>query len=217
MEDCLRIRQEILGHDDLATAKALNNLGMALCKAGQTTRAILTLQQALKIRSRHLESCHSLIATSLKDLGSAYLDNREWENARIALEDCLQMRRTIFGDRHAATASVYDKLGEVYERQELYHEALEMVKSSLQCRRTRMIEATNANPNTSNASMKTSEEQAADTELDEREYPYAVSTYKDIQYAQSSRLEQEKEIDFRRDALRAAEGKLSSSNVPKTA
>jgi CHAT domain-containing protein len=134
-EQCLRLREEILGENHPDYATSLNILGMLYQGMGEYAKAEPLLVQALQIRKKALGVAHPDYAESLNNLAGLYHDMAEYGNAEPLLIQARDVARSALGETHSRyamtlnnLAGLYESMGDYGKAEPLYLEAREVLK-----------------------------------------------------------------------------------------
>ncbi len=122
-EVALRLRSNVLGKDDIATAESLHNLAKALCNQGRLAEAERLERNALVIRTRVLGKEHPEVATALSGLGKVLFQQGRRAEAESAYRQALVMRMKLFGEEHLSVAESLDDLASILFVQRKYDES----------------------------------------------------------------------------------------------
>jgi serine/threonine protein kinase/tetratricopeptide (TPR) repeat protein len=131
LEKSVKLRREVLGNENVDTAKSLNDLGWVLLEKQRSKEAEPFLQEAIKIRRKLRGEEHQETAESLNLLAFARKDQGDIVSAETLYRETLALRKKIFGPMHRDVAQSLNNLalmatekGDFTEADKLYQEAL---------------------------------------------------------------------------------------------
>jgi len=107
---------ERMGSDDTDRALDLNNLGVALDAAGQSTESDSLLRMALDLRRRTLGSRHEDTAQTLHNLASTTASLGDDAMALELLSEAIEIRRELFPEGHMDQAGSLTNLAQIQMR-----------------------------------------------------------------------------------------------------
>ncbi|HEY6806414.1 MAG TPA: serine/threonine-protein kinase [Pyrinomonadaceae bacterium] len=138
LEKSVKLRREVLGNENVDTAKSLNDLGWVLLEKQRSKEAEPFLQEAIKIRRKLRGEEHQETAESLNLLAFARKDQGDIASAETLYRETLALRRKIFGPMHRDVAQSLNNLalmatenGDYTEADKLYQEALVIDRQTL--------------------------------------------------------------------------------------
>lgn len=107
----MKIYQSIYGDYNLATARALDKLGLAACKTKENLDlALVALTDALEIRYTVLGQDHVDSIDTLNNIAGVRLNMKDFEKAAGDYQAVFSYREKIFGRNHASVAVTALKL-----------------------------------------------------------------------------------------------------------
>jgi tetratricopeptide (TPR) repeat protein len=114
-ELALRVREEVLGPEHIATVTSLNNLADLLQALGELSAAQLLHERALRANERLLGPGHPDTATSLNNLAGVLLAKNRVAAARPLFERALAIRKKALGPEHPLTASSFNNFASLVQ------------------------------------------------------------------------------------------------------
>lgn len=124
--DCERV----LGHDDLETLRARNNLASAYHMAGQLAVAIPLFERVLADCDRALGSDDVETLSARNNTASAYQDAGRLDEAIPMFENTVSDRERVLGQDHHQTLESRNNLADAYREAGRLDEAISMFKRS---------------------------------------------------------------------------------------
>lgn len=129
----LKIRKELLGEDNFATATSYRNLGQYFLKVEDCKEALSNFNKALEIREKILNQNHPYIAQSYSDLALGYscLGEEHEDQSLEFFMKALEIEEEIWGETHIDTARTYYNIGHSFFVLKNKSEALKYTEKSL--------------------------------------------------------------------------------------
>lgn len=127
----LEIRRAVLGPDDPAVARALDDLGSAAYNRGQYAEAEALYRQAIAIAEKALGPRNLELAGFLGDLGAALREAQKFAEAEQTVQRSLSIRVLLLPKDDPAIAASLDNLGRNYVKQGRYPDAREVLLESV--------------------------------------------------------------------------------------
>ncbi len=131
LEEAVRIRRQVLGHDDPELADSMSALGWLLVTRGQYEKAEPLLQASLSIRRRWFGNENPAVGSSLSDLGNLRLAKTDNAGAEPYFREALAIHRRFPGENGTALSWSLGNLaialqhkGDFAGAEALYREAL---------------------------------------------------------------------------------------------
>lgn len=103
--------RERAGADSLEVGESLNNLAIALTRAGEFDEAGALLRRAIEIKTKRLGADHPTVANSWSSLGAVHSALRERDAAVDAYRNALQIKQARLGAEHPEVAAELSNLG----------------------------------------------------------------------------------------------------------
>ena len=100
-----------------------NSLGKYFCEHEDHDKALMLLQQAIKITDEHLGDCVET-AKFLVNEGSVYLKMERYGKAQRSYQRALDLRRKLRIEDHEDTAFIWHGTGQIHLKREKYEDAL---------------------------------------------------------------------------------------------
>jgi len=110
----LKIRESILGKENLDTANAYNNLAVVYMSIKAYSKAEKYHLQALNIRELILGDQDSETATSYNNLGEFYISIKKYKEAELFILKALKICRKILKEEDFLTITSYNNLATLY-------------------------------------------------------------------------------------------------------
>jgi tetratricopeptide (TPR) repeat protein len=109
----------------------LNNLGLALLKAGDLQGAGLSLQRSLRLSEERLGAEHPDLASILTNLAGLYYAQGRYPEAEPLYRRSLEIQEKVLGPEHPEVATSLNNLAALYHSQGRYAEAEPLYQRSL--------------------------------------------------------------------------------------
>jgi len=136
-EEAMKVREAILGKDDIGTAECIDLLGVMHDSVGDYENAKTLYLAAKRIRGEQLGRIHPFYATSVNNLAELYRKVGEYENARPLYDEALKISRRWSTEHPANLATSLNNLalffhdkGEYEKAKPLYEEALTLIEET---------------------------------------------------------------------------------------
>lgn len=146
----LRICEEVLGENHLATLTALSNLAGLYRAQGRHRDAEPLYVRGLRTSEAMLGDRHPTTLTLANNLAGIYQDLQRYEEAESLFETTLRRTRAEFGEDHPDTLGSLNNLGLLYLRQRRFDEAEPLLHTVLQKARVTFGESHSAVLKTAN-------------------------------------------------------------------
>jgi serine/threonine-protein kinase len=130
-EESLRLREQVLGAEDLHVATALENVGIVLMSLGRYVEAARAHKRVLAIREKALGRNHPQAATSLTNLANVYLNAGIYEEAVPLYERALGIEENAVGKSSSAVAPTLSDMAEALGKLGRYDEARQALNRAL--------------------------------------------------------------------------------------
>jgi len=104
-----RSARDSLGKNHPNVAVSLVRIGFLLLQSRQYRNAVVTFQEALRIRLAHFGPQHGLVANLYNNLGVCYMHLQDFVQGRQQLEEALKIQRFIVGQEKAAGSNKDDR------------------------------------------------------------------------------------------------------------
>ena len=111
--DALRIKQDVLGRDDLSVGKTLNNIGSVHFSVQQFDQAMEAYAEAKDIMVSNLGPKHLDVATVHSNIGDVHLAKGQSESARERYSEALAIRWSQLGDRDPKVIRLLEKIASI--------------------------------------------------------------------------------------------------------
>ena len=131
-KEALRLRQKLLGKDDLKVAESLDSIAGLYQMQKDNEKALKALKEAMRIRRQHFGNDHLEVATTLFGMGSTLADIGELDKAINFYNASLIIRKRRLGSSSMEVAQTFHNMGSVYALKQDYSKALEQWNSSLE-------------------------------------------------------------------------------------
>ena len=135
--NAVNIQEDVLGPDNPALAKSLNNLALVLTRQGKYQIARDTYNKSLAIQIRHFGEEHPEVAETLSLFGSWIPVTNIHEAARMR-ERALDINRAVFGDDHLEVATSYMGTGRIKRNLVRPVEAIHDFRKALHIRKSKL-------------------------------------------------------------------------------
>ena len=129
----LALRREMLGNENVDTAKSVYELADLLGRMGDFAAAEPLFREALALRTKLIGARSPEVAQSLEGLALNLYDQGQYEDAAALLRKAVAMRRELYNGPHPQLAEalnnlgfVIDDTGQSKEAEQLFREALAM-------------------------------------------------------------------------------------------
>ena len=188
LEKALKIREKVLGENNLMTANSYHNIGIVYNALGSHKKALEYYKKTMKICKAILTENDSELATINNSLGNTYRQLGNNDKALEYLEKALKIREKVLGKDHPDTADTYQGIGFVYSSIKEYKKALEYLEKALKIRENVLG----------------------------KNHPDTADTYQGIGFVYSSIKEYKKALEYLEKALKIRENVLGE-NHRKTA
>jgi len=109
-QSAARTARDSLGRNHPNVAVSLVRIGFLLLQARQYQNAIVTFQEALRIRLAHYGAHHGLVANLYNNLGVCHMHLGNFEKGREFLEAALDIQRRVQGDSVIGRLELADTL-----------------------------------------------------------------------------------------------------------
>ena len=136
-EEAMKVREAILGKDDIGTAECIDLLGVMHDSVGDYENAKTLYLAAKRIRGEQLGRIHPFYATSVNNLAELYRKVGEYENARPLYDEALKISRRWSTEHPENLATSLNNLalffhdkGEYEKAKPLYEEALTLIEET---------------------------------------------------------------------------------------
>jgi len=127
---CLKERSERLGKHHPSVSEVLQLIGVAYITAAEYSKAMETLEEALRIRQSLLGPSME-VAETLDSLGLLYFKSGDTEKAVELSEDSLSVLKSAVGFDHVLVSKVLKNIGDYYQDAEVYDDAIEAYSESI--------------------------------------------------------------------------------------
>jgi eukaryotic-like serine/threonine-protein kinase len=104
MRECLAIRREVLGPENVDVALALNDLALIRAARGDLKEAEALYREALPLHRKALGEDHPEVAVTMENLGGVVMQTRRYPESLELLENVLAIRRKGLGEDSLAVA-----------------------------------------------------------------------------------------------------------------
>lgn len=134
LEQAVEIYRKVAPPDRSATAKALNNLGLATAATGDLDKAEALYREAQELHETDTADPAAL-ADTLVNLSHVMRRDGRLVEAGGLLQRAIRLRETHLGAKHPLLASGYQALASLHEQRGAHVEAEEVLRKALQIRR----------------------------------------------------------------------------------
>lgn len=118
-----KIREEILGKEQILTADSYNNIGAAYSNINHQ-RSLVFYFKAMKIYKERLGEGHSGIILNYNNIGSVYDSLHNYSQAIKYYKKSLEVTKKILDINHPSLISIYNAIGESYFNSSNFRESL---------------------------------------------------------------------------------------------
>jgi tetratricopeptide (TPR) repeat protein len=126
-----------VGETNTATLRAMSTLGDAYMHNGQTTDAILLLEQALDLHQHALGPDHPDTLISMNNLALAYHHAGRLAEAVRLSEETLKLKKARLGPEHDGTLASMNNLAGAYHAAGRFNEAVPLLEETVKLRKSR--------------------------------------------------------------------------------
>lgn len=113
-EDCVNLKKEFLGEQDLSVARTLHELGCLLIRMNQRKGALEIFESTLRIRKRELGFQNKDTIATIMKIGEIYLRNQDNETALKCFDQALPLTLEICGPDHIDAATCNQTIGAIH-------------------------------------------------------------------------------------------------------
>jgi len=134
-ENALKIRENILGTEDLETAASYNNLGVIYRILGENDKAMKLYKKCLKIKEREHGKEDPSTAQTYNNIALVYSQKKDYKKSIIYYNKALKVWQREYGEKHQDTAKCYNNLGVAYGYSNNFDRAIEVHTKALNIRK----------------------------------------------------------------------------------
>ena len=130
--NALRMREILLGAEDIETLISINNLGTMYQELENFKEASYYIEKALNLKLKIAGEKNISYAISLSTLSTLYRDMGNLEQALSTMKEVLEIEKKYLGEIHASTATTLCNLSTLYYEMGNYEESADYAIKSLE-------------------------------------------------------------------------------------